>query len=172
MRRKEPIDLDIFKEKVKANKRKMRTFLNVIGERPPRKLNKLTETLEKNVWKEVDCLSCANCCKKMTPTFTERDLRRIAGHLGQTVEDFKKKWLRKERKEDGDWINKKQPCQFLNPADNKCSIYAVRPADCSGFPHLPKKMKDYVHVHKQNIEFCPATYRIVELMMQHSPRIM
>jgi hypothetical protein len=27
-------------------------------------------------------------------------------------------------------------------------------------------MKDYVHVHKQNVEYCPATYRIVEKMME------
>ena len=39
--------------------------------------------------------------------------------------------------------------------------------DCSGFPHLPKtKMVDYMHVHKQNIEFCPATYKLVELMQE------
>jgi hypothetical protein len=25
-------------------------------------------------------------------------------------------------------------------------------------------MPEYMHVHKQNIEFCPATYRLVEKM--------
>lgn len=30
-------------------------------------------------------------------------------------------------------------------------------------------MKDYVHVHKQNVEYCPATYRIVEKMMEQIP---
>ena len=27
-----------------------------------------------------------------------------------------------------------------------------------------KKMVDYMHVHKQNIEYCPATYKLVEKM--------
>ncbi|HEX2684222.1 MAG TPA: YkgJ family cysteine cluster protein, partial [Ferruginibacter sp.] len=64
-----------------------------------------------------------------------------------------------------DMLNKTEPCQFLNLEDNKCSIYEIRPADCSGFPHLSKrKMTDYMHVHKQNIEFCPATYKLVEKM--------
>ncbi len=169
MARKQPIDLPAFREKAKENKRGMRRFLTRLETAPVRSLNKLTETLEKEVWKETDCLSCANCCKTMTPTFTDRDVNRISAHLGQSAEEFRKQWLRKERKSDGDWINRKEPCQFLNLNDNKCSIYEVRPADCAGFPHLPKKMKDYVHVHKQNIEYCPATYRIVEKMMHALP---
>ena len=74
------------------------------------------------------------------------------------------KWLYYDRK-DKDWMNKQQPCQFLDLNTNMCSIYAVRPADCAGFPHLTKrKMVNYMHVHKQNIAYCPATYRMVEKM--------
>ena len=160
-----PVNLRSFRQKVIRTKTSMRRFLSKMEKHPPSGFDVLTAKLEKEVWKEVDCLSCANCCKTMTPTFNAADLKRISAHFGQTVEDFKKKWLYKERKKDGDWMNKKQPCQFLNLEDNKCSIYAIRPADCAGFPHLPKKMKDYVHVHKQNIEYCPATYKLVEKMM-------
>ena len=164
MSKKIAINLRSFKQKARLNKPRMRRFLTRLEMTPPRHLEKLTHTLEQEVWNEVDCLSCANCCKTMTPTFNARDLKRISAHFGQTVEEFKEKWLYKERGT-GDWMNRKQPCQFLNLKDNKCSIYAIRPDDCAGFPHLPKKMKDYVHVHKQNIEYCPATYRIVEKMM-------
>ncbi|MET0392986.1 MAG: YkgJ family cysteine cluster protein [Chitinophagaceae bacterium] len=157
-----PVNLRTFRRKVNKNKKTFRKFLNQMEKQPVRGLEKLTAKLEPEVWAEVDCLSCANCCKKMTPTFTEKDVRRISAHFGQTPQEFKKQWLKKSG---GDLVNVKQPCQFLNLQDNKCSIYAIRPVDCSGFPHLPKKMKDYVHVHKQNIEYCPATYRIVEKMM-------
>jgi hypothetical protein len=27
---------------------------------------------------------------------------------------------------------------------------------------------DYMHMYKQNIEYCPATYRLVETMMEKS----
>jgi hypothetical protein len=27
-------------------------------------------------------------------------------------------------------------------------------------------MVDYVHVFKQNVEYCPATYRVVEMMQR------
>ncbi|HEY0433481.1 MAG TPA: YkgJ family cysteine cluster protein, partial [Chitinophagaceae bacterium] len=109
---------------------------------------------------------CANCCKVMTPTYTEKDIRRISKHLSITAVDFKRRWLKKERGT-GDWVNRSTPCQFLDLQTNYCTIYAVRPADCAGFPHLPKrKMVEYMHVHKQNLEFCPATYRMIEKLME------
>ncbi|MCZ0212004.1 YkgJ family cysteine cluster protein, partial [Streptomyces sp. UMAF16] len=69
-----------------------------------------------------------------------------------------------------DWVNNKQPCQFLNLKDNKCSIYSVRPQSCAGFPHLAKKpVVQYIHVHQQNVAYCPATYKMVEKMMEQLP---
>ncbi len=152
-----------FKKVIKDNKSRYRRFLSKLEKDPPRSLDKLTARAEGEVWKEVECLSCANCCKTMTPTFTPADIRRISAHFNMTQDEFKKKWLRQERGGPRDWMNVKQPCQFLNLEDNKCSIYEIRPADCAGFPHLPKrKMVDYMHIHKQNIEYCPATYKMVE----------
>jgi uncharacterized protein len=160
----QPVNLRSFKQKVTKNKRAFRGFLTRLENNPPKGLDKIAEAVEPEVWKEVDCLSCANCCKVMTPTFTTADIKRIAAHFDMTPAAFKDKWLMFEKKE-GDWQNKKQPCQFLNLQDNKCSIYEIRPTDCSGFPHLSKKkMTDYMHVHRQNIEYCPATYKMVEKM--------
>ncbi|MEP6675743.1 MAG: YkgJ family cysteine cluster protein [Ferruginibacter sp.] len=160
----QPINLRAFRLKLKRTKRAFKYFLTKLENNPPKGLDKITAATEPLVWAEVDCLTCANCCKTMTPTYTPQDIKRIAAHFNVTPQQFKDKWLMYEKR-DKDWQNKKQPCQFLNLKDNKCSIYEVRPADCSGFPHLPrKKMVDYMHVHKQNIEYCPATYKMVEKM--------
>jgi len=159
----EKINLRLFRKNLKKNKSGFKKFLTRIEKKPPRGLDKLAVEMDLAMWKETDCLSCANCCKTMSPTFTKSDLVRISAHFEMTTEEFKKKWLYKDR--NGDWINKKQPCQFLNMEDNKCSIYEIRPRDCAGFPHHTKKrMIDYMHVFKQNIEFCPATYKMVEKM--------
>ena len=159
----EKINLRLFRRNVKKNKSGFKRFLTKIEKHPPRGLDKIVEEMDLATWKETDCLSCANCCKTMSPTYTKSDLTRISTHVGMTTDEFKKKWLRKDR--NGDWINKTQPCQFLNLDDNKCSIYEVRPKDCAGFPHHTKKrMIDYMHVFKQNIEYCPATYKMVEKM--------
>ena len=161
----QPVNLRSFRQKAKDKKNSMRRFLTKLGREAPRGLDKKIAVLEKEVWQETDCLTCANCCKTMTPTFTNTDMKRISAHLNMTVEAFQKKWLRKEKGGDRDWLNKTEPCQFLNLKDNKCSIYEVRPVDCSGFPHLSKKFSEYDHIHKQNVELCPATYRLVEKMM-------
>ena len=160
------VNLRSFNQKVRHRKTAYKRFLTKIEKQIPKKLDKLTTEIEKEVWEEIDCLTCANCCKTMTPTYTTEDMKRISKHLGMTVDEFKKKWLTKDRS-NGDWMNKLTPCQFLNLEDNKCSIYEIRPVDCAGFPHLPKKkMVDYMHVHKQNIEYCPATFRMVEKLME------
>lgn len=139
-------------------------FLTRLGKNPPRKLDALAVEIDKEIWKEVDCLSCANCCKTMTPTFTPSDIKRISTHLGITPDAFKEKYLYKDK--GGDWMNVKQPCQFLDLKTNMCSIYEVRPVDCAGFPHLTKKkVQDYLHVHHQNLTYCPATYKMVEKLM-------
>ena len=167
----QPVNLRSFRQKMRHNRRRFRLFLSSIERNPPKDLKTTALVADKLAWSETDCLSCANCCKTMTPTFTPKDISRISAHLGMTDKTFKHTYLYKEKKTGGDWLNVKQPCQFLNLTDNKCSIYEVRPADCAGFPHHDKKkLTDYVHVYKQNVEFCPATYRWVEKMMELSRR--
>jgi Fe-S-cluster containining protein len=161
------VNLRSFRQRVLRNKAGFRRFLSRLEKKQPKALPSLVIRLEKEVWKEVDCLSCANCCKTMTPTFTPKDIKRISAHFGQTENEFKEKWLKRERGGDRDWLNKTEPCQFLDMKTNRCSIYEVRPADCAGFPHLFKKFSDFAHIHKQNIEYCPATYKLVEKMMMH-----
>ncbi|MEZ5034546.1 MAG: YkgJ family cysteine cluster protein [Chitinophagaceae bacterium] len=164
MPKKIPIRIRSFRIKAQKNRNSFRRWLTKLEKQTPRGIDKTIAKVEKEVWQETDCLTCANCCKTMTPTFSTRDIKRIAAYLQMSVADFKKKWLQQERGGDRDWINKKEPCQFLNLKDNKCNIYEVRPADCAGFPHLSKKFKDYSHVHKQNVELCPATFRLLEKM--------
>lgn len=161
------INLRSFKQKLRFAKKDMQTFIKQLAKKVPRRLEAVKEAKAVEVWKETQCLNCANCCKTMTPTFTPEDLTRISQHLGMTEQAFKDKWLYKEKKRNGDWMNRKQPCQFLNLEDNKCTIYEVRPIDCAGFPHFDKKMAEYNHVHLQNIQYCPATFTLMEKIMAH-----
>ncbi len=159
------INLRSFKQVVRHNKRRFRSFLTRLEKNVPRGLDNKVTIADKKVWEQIDCLSCANCCKTMSPTYTKKDIKRIAKHLDMTENAFREKWLYKDRS--GDWMNKKQPCQFLDLKTNMCSIYAVRPRDCAGFPHHTKrKMTDYMHIYKQNVEYCPATYSLVEKIME------
>ena len=151
-----------FKKRFEEKRKSLRRFITRTENNPPHNLEALAEQTDKEVWAQVNCLSCANCCKVMSPTYTFRDIKRIAAHLGMRPKDFREKWLYLDKREN-DWMNKSRPCQFLDLKSNMCSIYEVRPADCAGFPHLIKKpITDYMYVHKQNIEYCPATMLFVE----------
>lgn len=162
----QPVNLKKFKIKFEENRKSYRRFITGLENNDAETVDELSDAINKQVWKEIDCLSCANCCKKMTPTFTSQDIKRAATFLHISPKVFKEKWLAYEAK-DKDWVNVNQPCQFLNLTTNMCSIYEARPADCAGFPHLNKKpFKDFGYIHKQNIEYCPATMRFVELLKE------
>ncbi len=166
----QPINLRSFNQKVRHHKKAFKKYLSKVEKNPPKNINAIVDKVNTEVWQEIDCITCANCCKKMTPTFTTKDIKSIAIHFDMTPKEVKEKWLHQDKK-NGDWINVNQPCQFLNLESNMCSIYEVRPADCSGFPHLKKKkVTDYIHVHQQNIEYCPATFKMVEKWMTAMPK--
>eukprot|EP01030_Chromulinospumella_sphaerica_P014315 gene14315-biopygen12545 len=100
----------------------------------------------------------------MSPTFSLKDIKRIAAHLNMKPNEFKEKYLYKEE-ETGDWMNKQQPCQFLE--NNMCTIYEVRPDDCAGFPHHHLKPFDlYNDMYRDNMKHCPATLMLVEKVKQ------
>ena len=161
-----PTNLRSFKRDSVINRKRFRSFITKLENSSHRGVLEQAQEANKEVWQEVDCLSCANCCKKMTPTLNTADKLRISNHLGITVRDFTAKYLEFDATEK-DWRKQKQPCVFLDLTTNKCNIYEVRPADCAGFPHLTKvPLKSYLYIHKQNIMYCPATYLFVEKMME------
>lgn len=154
------MDLKQFKARASKKKAKLTAFLQKLDEIVPEDMQALVAETDATVWRDIDCTTCANCCKTMTPTFTRMDVVRISAHLSMTPREFKDKWLLKEE-DTGDWVNKLQPCQFL--VNDKCSIYEVRPRDCAEFPHHNKKPFDaYNDTFVQNLHRCPATFTLVE----------
>ena len=156
------MDIRKFRAKAARKNEALSAFLDKMNDIVPHDLPELVERLDAEMWKDVNCMECANCCKTMTPTFTAADVKRISAHLGMKPKAFRDKWLKKEE-DSGDWVNTTQPCQFL--ADNKCSIYDVRPADCAEFPHHNKKPFDaYNETFKNNLIHCPATLTLIDRM--------
>lgn len=129
-------------------------FLNRLKKKPPKNLDYLVQEVHDEVFEEVDCLSCANCCKTTGPLFTERDIERIARHFRMKVADFEGKYLRMD--EDGDKVLQTLPCPFLG-TDNYCLIYEVRPKACQEYPHTDrKKIYQISGIMTKNTEICPA----------------
>lgn len=154
------MNLDEFKKYAAGNKEALSSFLHKLDTTLPRGLGKMVAAEDTEVWQQIDCTACANCCKTMTPIFTKADIKRISTHLRITPKAFFDKWLEVEA-DTGSTVNRTLPCQFL--VDNKCSIYEVRPRDCAEFPHHNKRPFDlYNDTFLQNIDRCPATNLLIE----------
>lgn len=123
-------------------------------------VNELFHTAHEQVFQEINCLDCANCCSTTPALITERDAKRISNHLKISISNFYSTYIIKD--EDGDQVFKKTPCVFLG-TDNFCFIYEVRPEACREYPHTDHpKMKQILDITFKNREICPAVYDIVE----------
>lgn len=154
------MNLDVYKEKAKQKSKEHQQFLNRLKKRPPKKLDYIALEVHEEVFEEIDCLACANCCKTTGPLYTEKDIQRISKHLKMKAVDFEAKFLRVD--EDNDKVLQNLPCYFLGD-DNKCLIYDVRPKACREYPHTDrKKIYQINHLTLKNTLICPATYEFVE----------
>src|SRR5690242_9003305 len=118
--------------------------------------------LHDEAFSKIDCLQCAACCKNYSPRFKTPDIKRISKHLKMRESEFIETYLRLD--EDGDYVVKTTPCPFLG-ADNFCSIYEVRPSDCTRFPYTDED----VFLKRQNITlknstFCPIVFYVLETL--------
>lgn len=153
------MDLELFKKEATEKRDELTAFLQRLDDIVPEDIHTVVDEVNSTVWKDADCTTCANCCKTMTPIYTQQDVARIATHLRMSPKAFRGKWLVKEE-DTGDWVNRNLPCQFL--VNNMCAIYEVRPADCAEFPHHDKKPFDlYNDTYIQNVYRCPATFLMV-----------
>lgn len=144
----------------KSTQRDHQKVFNQLQQFSSNDVNELFHTAHEQVFQEINCLDCANCCSTTPALITERDAKRIAKHLQISVSNFYSTYIIKD--EDGDQVFKKTPCVFLG-TDHFCSIYDVRPAACREYPHTDHpKMKQILDITFKNREICPAVYDIVE----------
>ncbi len=135
-------------------------FLDGLKRKPPKDLDYRVQEVHDEVFAQIDCLSCANCCKTTGPLFSTKDIQRISKHLRMKESDFEAKFLRID--EDEDHVLKTVPCHFLAP-DNSCTIYEVRPKACREYPHTDrKKIYQINDLTLQNTLICPAAFAFVE----------
>ena len=154
------IDIAHYRDLAQQKQTAHRKFLATLKKKPPKNLDKLALSVHNEVFAEIDCTLCANCCKTLGPLWTEADIERVAKHLHMNLGDFEDAYLQVD--EDGDKVFQSMPCPFLG-ADNLCSIYEIRPKACREFPHTDrKKIYQINHLTIKNTLYCPAAYEFVE----------
>ena len=154
------MDLNRFKDISKNKSAENKKFLNGLKKKDPRKVDGAFHTVHEEVFEEIDCLECANCCKTTSPIFYQTDIERVAKSLRMKPGDFIEKYLKID--EDKDYVLKSSPCPFLD-SENYCSVYEDRPKACREYPHTNrKKMVQIMDLTYKNTMVCPAVLEMVE----------
>lgn len=153
-----------WQKKSEENKKKYQRLLD----RPDKnKLLKELPDLHEEAFNQVNCLDCAACCKNYSPRFKTPDIKRISRHLRMKEGTFIDSYLRVD--EEGDYVLKSKPCPFLG-ADNYCSIYDVRPSDCSRFPYTDEDVFfKRPRLTLTNAGFCPIVYVVLQKLVGEEP---
>lgn len=124
-----------------------------------RRLKRIGEEIQD----QIDCTSCANCCRVATVEPTERDIEKLAKFLRISRERFLADYT--SESEDGHRILRqtRDGCIFLSGMD--CTVYEERPRTCEFFPHIVKgegpittRMWEMV----DRATYCPIVYNSLE----------
>lgn len=127
------------------------------------KVLKQLPDLHEEAFEQIDCLTCANCCKNYSPRFKTPDIKRISKHLNMKESVFIDNYLLLDS--EGDYVAKSAPCPFLG-SDNFCAIYEKRPSDCQRFPYTNEDvLLKRPQLTLKNATFCPAVYYVLEKLI-------
>ena len=146
-----------------------KSFFAKIRKKKPKNLDKIMQELHNEVFSEIDCLNCANCCKSISPTLYDKDVDRLAKHLKIKPSQFVDEYLYVD--EEGDYVFQQTPCPFLLP-DNYCMVYESRPKACREYPHLNRKrFYQILNLTLKNTEVCPAVFDAVEKLKERKDEL-
>lgn len=147
-------------QEAKKKKAENKSLVKRLKRIKPNQLDDKIHFQHDEVFNDIDCLDCANCCKTTSPTFYERDIDRLAKHLKMKPSAFIDQYLLID--EDNDYVLKMAPCPFLHH-DNYCSVYDSRPTACREYPHTNRKrVYQLLDLSLKNTTICPAVARIFD----------
>lgn len=142
------------------SKKSNHKLLKRLSDKKIKKLDEIAEHTHDEVFTDIDCLDCANCCKSIPPIVLNTDIKRISKHLGLSESGFASKYVTQDT--DGDSVMNASPCPFLGEG-NLCDIYDVRPKACRQYPHTDNfEFRKNAKLHAINATYCPGVYHILK----------
>lgn len=125
--------------------------------------DRILRRLAEEVEDEIDCTTCANCCRVANVHITERDLERLTKALSTSRKKFLEEYTGQSEEEGLILKRGAAGCVFLE--GNLCSVYDSRPAICEDFPHVVRGAGSIASRMWQLIDratYCPIAYNSIE----------
>jgi Fe-S-cluster containining protein len=124
-----------------------------------RRLIRIAQEIEE----QIDCTTCANCCRVATVKLVERDVDKLSRYLGVSKPQFLERYTRQDPEEGLVLQRNSGGCVFLE--GNLCSVYEARPHTCSTFPHLTHgagSLLSRLWEMPDRACYCPIVYNTLE----------
>jgi uncharacterized protein len=158
----------IYPEKLKkmAEKEEKSTkqWISSFNKKQFNKLDDVAHAIHYEIFDQIDCLQCANCCKSISPTLYDKDIERLARFLKIKPSEFINQYLQMD--EEKDYVFKQTPCPFLD-TENYCIVYKDRPKACREYPHTNRpRFYQILKLTLKNTYVCPAAYYVMERLKE------
>jgi uncharacterized protein len=159
-----PENLRIAAEKAEKITRK---WIHSINKKKSNLLDNEAQQAHYEVFNEINCLDCANCCKSISPTLYNKDIERLAKALRIKPSAFIEQYL--EIDDEKDYVFRQTPCPFLD-SENYCAVYENRPKACREYPHTDRpRFYQILKLTLKNTFVCPAAYEVMERIKKNIP---
>jgi Fe-S-cluster containining protein len=162
------VQIKLLGEKKADENRRLRSYMKAHNHHD--NSDRILRRIAQGVEDEMDCTTCANCCRVATTRVSDRDVDRLSRHLRVKPDQFLRDYTALDP-EDGTRILKWTEgagCVFLD--GNLCSVYEARPDICQRYPHLVRgtgslsaRMWDMV----DRASVCPIVYNSLEAWKDH-----
>ena len=120
-----------------------------------KELDKLVQETTREVESQIDCTTCANCCRTMEVVVDDADIKRLAKSLCLPAAEFEKRYVKTAK--DGVKHFATRPCPMLE--GNRCSVYEDRPKACRDFPYLhSERFRGRMFMMIDNTALCPIVF--------------
>ena len=152
-------DLEEIKRISKRNEDRNGRFRSYLKMQDDKEIDCLVKPIYQFIIKRINCLECGNCCRNLSPSIVNRDIKNLGLELGLTNNEIIEKYTVKD--EFNELRLKEIPCAFLK--GNECLIYQNRPEDCKSFPHIHKKGFTFRLIGMiENSMICPIVFNVFE----------
>lgn len=157
------MEIDLVRIKELAKEREgenfaFRSFLKVL-DISDKRLDSIVRRITREVSAQIDCGACRNCCKRLSPAVSKKEIINIAKYLKIPQQEFEERYS-SFNKRTATYILR-SPCPFFQ--ENSCLIEDVRPEMCRTYPYLLKKEFRFRLLGViANYEVCPIVFNVYE----------
>jgi Fe-S-cluster containining protein len=129
---------------------------------PAARVDALATRLGREAEAQMNCRSCAACCRDNWIPLSDDEVLRLARCRGLEIEAFRSRYLAREG--DSAWVIDARPCPFLD--HGTCSVYDHRPEACRGYPYIEGNVRSRMPDIIERAGVCPITFEMLEQLKQ------